>query len=209
MPQISIIMPQLGESIAEATVVQLLVKEGDRVEAGQDVLEVETNKATMNVSSPCPGRMQPWQVKLNESYPVGAVLGHLEATAEDVTRFGLDQPGEDLDRPEPTQELEPGPPSNGKRREVQPTVRGLPVPANAEGASYMSPRMKARMAELGLHAADLAGLPGSGSAGRVTIQDFEKFITNLEKHKLTKASSMRVAVADAMRRSWTRPLATV
>jgi pyruvate/2-oxoglutarate dehydrogenase complex dihydrolipoamide acyltransferase (E2) component len=69
--------------------------------------------------------------------------------------------------------------------------------------------MKARMLELGLHAADLAGLPGSGAAGRVTIQDFEKFIANLERHKLTQASTMRVAVADAMRRSWTRPLATV
>src|SRR6185312_5290148 len=50
---------------------------------------------------------------------------------------------------------------------------------------------------------------GSGAAGRVTIQDFEQFIANLEKHRLTSASSMRVAVADAMRRSWTRPLATV
>jgi pyruvate/2-oxoglutarate dehydrogenase complex dihydrolipoamide acyltransferase (E2) component len=69
--------------------------------------------------------------------------------------------------------------------------------------------MKARMTELGLHAADLAGLRGSGAAGRVTIQDFEQFIANLERHKLSQASTMRVAVADAMRRSWTRPLATV
>src|SRR5213082_588791 len=95
------------------------------------------------------------------------------------------------------------------RTGVQPTVRGLPVPANAAGASYMSPRLKARMLELGLHAADLAGLPGSGAGGRVTIQDFEKFIANIEQHSLSQASSMRVAVADAMRRSWTRPLATV
>ncbi len=92
---------------------------------------------------------------------------------------------------------------------VEPTVRGLPVPANATGASYMSPRMKARMAEMGLHAADLSGIAGSGAAGRLTIQDFEKFLLNLERHKLTSASSMRVAVADAMRRSWTRPIATV
>src|SRR5213078_2734824 len=63
--------------------------------------------------------------------------------------------------------------------------------------------------ELGLNAADLAGIAGSGGAGRVTIQDFEKFIENLEKSKLSQASSMRVAVADAMRRSWARPLATV
>jgi pyruvate/2-oxoglutarate dehydrogenase complex dihydrolipoamide acyltransferase (E2) component len=69
--------------------------------------------------------------------------------------------------------------------------------------------MKARMNELGLHAADLAGIAGSGAAGRVTIQDFEAFISNLEQSRLSTASSMRVAVADAMRRSWTRPLATV
>jgi pyruvate/2-oxoglutarate dehydrogenase complex dihydrolipoamide acyltransferase (E2) component len=69
--------------------------------------------------------------------------------------------------------------------------------------------MKARMNELGLHAVDLAGIAGSGAGGRVTIQDFEKFVANLEKSQLTVASSMRVAVADAMRRSWTRPLATV
>jgi pyruvate/2-oxoglutarate dehydrogenase complex dihydrolipoamide acyltransferase (E2) component len=88
-------------------------------------------------------------------------------------------------------------------------VRGLPVPVHAAGASYLSPRLKARMQELGLHAADLAGIAGSGAGGRVTIQDFEKYIANLERHKLTQASPMRVAVADAMRRSWTRPLATV
>jgi pyruvate/2-oxoglutarate dehydrogenase complex dihydrolipoamide acyltransferase (E2) component len=73
----------------------------------------------------------------------------------------------------------------------------------------MSPRMKARMHELGLHAADLAGLAGSGAGGRVTIQDLETFLANLERNKLSPASSMRVAVADAMRRSWSRPLATV
>jgi pyruvate/2-oxoglutarate dehydrogenase complex dihydrolipoamide acyltransferase (E2) component len=65
------------------------------------------------------------------------------------------------------------------------------------------------MNELGLHAADLAGIAGSGAAGRVTVEDFERFIANLEKHKITPASSMRVAVADAMRRSWTRPIAHV
>jgi pyruvate/2-oxoglutarate dehydrogenase complex dihydrolipoamide acyltransferase (E2) component len=69
--------------------------------------------------------------------------------------------------------------------------------------------MKARMNELGLHAADLAGVAGSGAGGRVTIEDLEKFLAELEKHTTSPASTMRVAVADAMRRSCTRPLATV
>jgi pyruvate/2-oxoglutarate dehydrogenase complex dihydrolipoamide acyltransferase (E2) component len=206
MPQIPIIMPQLGESIAEATVVTLLAKPGQHVQADQDVLEVETNKATMTVASPCAGRLQKLLVAINESYPVGAVLGYLEASPEEAERLGLDRPAP---APENGNEGNGAKAEVAQRRTVEPTVRGLPVPAHAAGASYMSPRMKARMDELGLHAADLAGLPGSGAGGRVTIQDFENFIARLEKSKLSAASSMRVAVADAMRRSWTRPLATV
>src|SRR5437868_3966675 len=211
MPSIPIIMPQLGESIAEATVVNLLVQVGDKVRTDQDIIEVETSKATMNVASPCPGRVEKFLVKLNESYPVGAVLGYLEATQADAARLGLDAPIAPRNGPEtePAADSSGQPQAEPALKTVQPTVRGLPVPANAAGASYMSPRMKARMAELGLHAADLAGIAGSGAAGRVTIQDFEKFIDHLEKNKLSQASTMRVAVADAMRRSWTRPLATV
>src|ERR1041385_8508775 len=203
-------MPQLGESIAEATVLHFLVKPGDHVETDQDILEVETSKATMNVTSPCPGTIEEVLGKPTEVCPGGAILGYVEATAEDASRLGLDTtaPQQNGETEEPADGTELAGESRSKRK-VQPTVRGLPVPANAAGASYMSPRMKARMMELGLHAADLAGLPGSGAAGRVTIQDFEKFISNLERHKLSQASTMRVAVADAMRRSWTRPLATV
>ncbi len=209
MPQIPIIMPQLGESIAEATVIRLLVNVGDQVEADQDVLEVETNKATMNVSTPGPGRVEKLLVEPDESYPVGAVLGYLEVSAADAERLGLDRPVEAAAKIGLTNDTDHVARPDGKKRGVQPTIRGLPVPVNATGASYISPRMKARMAELGLHAADLAGIAGSGAAGRLTIQDFEKFLANLEKNKLSQASSMRVAVADAMRRSWTRPLATV
>lgn len=211
MPQIPIIMPQLGESIAEATVVNMVVQPGDTVEADQDVLEVETNKAVMGVTSPSPGVVKEWLVDLQESYPVGAVLGYLDVSEEDAKRLGLDTQAEPAKAQEPEEEATPvaGRKSARKHQTVEPTVRGLPVPAHAAGATYMSPRMKARMAELGLHAADLAGVAGSGAAGRVTIEDFEKFLDLLEEHKLTPASTMRVAVADAMRRSWTRPLATV
>jgi pyruvate/2-oxoglutarate dehydrogenase complex dihydrolipoamide acyltransferase (E2) component len=206
MPAIPVIMPQLGESIAEATIVNYLVQPGDSVEADQDILEVETNKANMNVAAPCKGRLTSFTAALHESYPVGAVLGQIEVSAEEAARLGLS-----TSPPVTAAESTAGTGTSHAdgRRGVEPTVRGLPVPANAAGAGYMSPRMKARMNELGLHAADLAGIAGSGAAGRLTIEDLENYLKNLEKHRLAPASTMRVAVADAMRRSWTRPLATV
>jgi pyruvate/2-oxoglutarate dehydrogenase complex dihydrolipoamide acyltransferase (E2) component len=209
-------MPQLGESIAEATIVTITAAPGNEVDADQDVLEVETNKAVMSVTSPCRGVIQDWIAEVQQSYAVGAVLGYIEATPEEAKRLGLDSP-------EPVHVADESGASNGASSEtehrsaaataesktVKPTVRGLPVPAHAVGASYLSPRLRARMAELGLHAADLAGVAGSGAAGRVTIEDFEKFMSQLEQNKMSPASTMRVAVADAMRRSWARPIATV
>jgi pyruvate/2-oxoglutarate dehydrogenase complex dihydrolipoamide acyltransferase (E2) component len=203
MPKIPILMPQLGESIAEATIVRLPFAVGDEVEGDAEVLEVETNKATMGVTSPCRGRIAEWSVELSKSYPVGATLGWLEVTADDAKRFGLDQPS-----PAPEKNrVEAG--STDDFSSVEPLVRGLPVPARASAAGYLSPRMKARMNELGFRVSDLAGIAGSGAAGRVTIEDLEAYLRRLAEHKQTPASTMRVAVADAMRRSWTRPLASV
>ncbi|HEY3899311.1 MAG TPA: dihydrolipoamide acetyltransferase family protein [Chthoniobacter sp.] len=203
-------MPQLGESIAEATVVRLPFAVGDQVEGDAEIIEVETNKATMGVTAPCSGRVAELLVELQQSYPVGATLGWLEVSEDEAARLGLD-----VAAPAPPEAISGVAPASSApatpivRNIVEPTVRGLPVPAHAAGASYLSPRLKARMNELGMHAVDLAGIPGSGAAGRVTIEDFEKFMTKLDEHRLSQASTMRVAVADAMRRSWTRPLATV
>ena len=203
-------MPQLGESIAEATVIRLPFAVGDQVEGDAEIIEVETNKATMGVTAPCSGRVAELLVEVQQSYPVGATLGWLEVSEDEAARLGLD-----VAAPAPAESsTESGPASSTPsthttRATVEPTVRGLPVPAHAAGASYLSPRLKARMNDLGLHAADLAGIPGSGAAGRVTIEDFEKFIAKLDDHHMSQASTMRVAVADAMRRSWSRPLATV
>ncbi|MBP9901353.1 MAG: lipoyl domain-containing protein, partial [Verrucomicrobia bacterium] len=90
MPHVPIIMPQLGESIAEATIVSFLVQPGDTVEADQDIIEVETNKATMNVVAPARGRIEQFTVQLGGSYPVGGSLGRIEVTKDEATRLGLD-----------------------------------------------------------------------------------------------------------------------
>lgn len=199
-------MPQLGESIAEATIVRVFFKEGDAVHADADLIEVETNKAVMGVTAPCSGTLGQILAEAGQSYPVGAVLGYIEVSNEDARRLGLEEDDQSkIKRPAKKRVEKPAAPAA-----VEPTVKGgLPVPAHAGGASYLSPRMKARMAELGLRMADLSGIPGSGAGGRVTIEDLERFMAGIERNKTTPASPMRKAVADAMIRSWSRPLATV
>ena len=209
--RVPILMPQLGESIAEATVRDIKIEIGQQVTADEDLLEVETEKAMMEVTTPCPGKILEIIAEVDISYPVGATLGYLEATEEYAEKnlqieetFDSEEEQSNFAESNQIDSNEPN-----KSLSVTPTIEGLPVPAKASGAKYISPRLRARMEELGLNTADLAGIAGSGAGGRVTVEDFESFMHELETKKTSPASSMRIAVADSMRRSWSRPLATV
>ncbi|MEW6543070.1 MAG: dihydrolipoamide acetyltransferase family protein [Nitrospirota bacterium] len=85
-----IIMPQLGESIAEGTVVKWLIRPGGRVEKDQSLLEVETDKVSLEIPSPASGILTETLVKEGQTVPIGTVLARLdsEAPTEVVNRVG-------------------------------------------------------------------------------------------------------------------------
>jgi pyruvate/2-oxoglutarate dehydrogenase complex dihydrolipoamide acyltransferase (E2) component len=216
MPQVPIIMPQLGESIAEATIVDIKVKPGDEVVVDQEIIDVETNKAVMGVTTPCKGKIDKITVQLKETYPVGAVLGYVEASEQDAARFAKHAPSappqKEVAEEIPARADQEVAPVRGKKsaaRDGDGDRGDLPVPAITKGATFLSPRVRARMAELQLTTADLAGIMGTGAANRVTIKDLEGFLHKIENQTAQEASKIRVGVADAMRRSWTRPLSTI
>jgi pyruvate/2-oxoglutarate dehydrogenase complex dihydrolipoamide acyltransferase (E2) component len=220
MPSVPILMPQLGESIAEATILRIDVAVGTPVRADQEIIEVETNKAVMGVTTLCSGTVSEIRCQEGVSYSVGTLLGLLEVTEEEVARTGV----ETMEAMEAKRAIlpEPGSPraeanlhfgaqddSYEEAPAVVPNIKGLPVPTGTMGAHYISPRMRARMDDLGLREADISAIAGTGAGGRVTVEDLERFIEYIETWPSSQASPMRLAVADAMRRSWTRPLATV
>jgi len=219
MPIVPILMPQLGESIAEATVIRLDIKVGDEVKTDQEIIEVETNKATMGITTLCNGVVSEIRAVEGVSYSVGSLLGLLEVAEEEIARTGVDT----LETLEAKNHSQPQETKSGEENlhfaldgdsyeedpSIVPTVKGLPVPTGVMGAHYISPRMRARMNDMGLREADISAIAGTGAGGRVTVEDLERFLDYLESWPSAPASPMRLAVADAMRRSWTRPLATV
>lgn len=76
-----IIMPQLGESIAEGTIVKWLVPQGGRIEKDQPLLEVETDKVALEIPSPSTGTLTEVLVPEGEKVPVGTLLGRLDGEA--------------------------------------------------------------------------------------------------------------------------------
>jgi pyruvate/2-oxoglutarate dehydrogenase complex dihydrolipoamide acyltransferase (E2) component len=221
MPTVPILMPQLGESIAEATVIRLGISIGDAVRTDQEIIEVETNKAVMGVTTLCDGIVSEIRAQEGVSYSVGSLLGLLEVTEEEVVRTGVDTlEAQETKRSTASQSAHPAQAETNlhfaldddayeEAPAVVPSVKGLPVPTGTMGAHYISPRMRSRMDDLGIREADISAIAGTGAGGRVTVEDLEQFLDYLEAWPSTHASPMRLAVADAMRRSWTRPLATV
>ncbi len=226
MPEVPILMPQLGESIAEATIMHRLVAPGDVVTAEQEVFEVETNKAVMGVTCVCGGTVKSIAVSEGETVPVGSVLGIIEASEEEVERSGaqtLEQvqaAGTAVPAPSPTSagggdtegahfrtegEYRE---SSGGAAAAAAEGRGLPVPLGVRGAHYLSPRIRARMDELGITEADLGYISGTGAGGRITIDDFEHFLNYVDGWPSRKASPMRRSVSSSMQRTWRRPIAS-
>lgn len=213
-------MPQLGESIAEATIMQILVKPGDDVAADQEVMEVETNKAVMGVTTVCGGKVLSISVSEGETIAVGTVMGIIEATEEELERSGASALQGDA-APAAAPDESAARKSDGAhfrtegeyREKTAPTALsggrgGLPVPLGVRGAHYLSPRLRSRMDELCITEADMAYIVGTGAGGRVTINDFEKFLEYVDGWPSHQVSPMRRSVADSMQRTWRRPIAS-
>ncbi|UVT18002.1 MAG: 2-oxo acid dehydrogenase subunit E2 [Nitrospira sp.] len=85
-----IIMPQLGESIAEGTVIRWFVPVGGTIQKDESLLEVETEKVTLEIPSPATGRLNEITVHEGETVPVGTLLAHIDSLppSEVVNRVG-------------------------------------------------------------------------------------------------------------------------
>src|SRR5256885_6330512 len=168
MPQVPITMPQLGESMAEATIVSIKIKPGDKVSADQEIIEVETDKAVMGVTTPCAGEIAKIDAEVKGTYAVGAVLGYVEASEADAARFQkrAPQPTGDVAKEIPGRQEESakaaktqsGSGSHFQGGETAPpqvattpgggSGGGLPGAARRESAGYLLARGRAPILEL-------------------------------------------------------------
>ncbi|MCP9473404.1 MAG: 2-oxo acid dehydrogenase subunit E2 [Nitrospira sp.] len=169
-----IIMPQLGESIAEGTVVKWLVPAGGIVERDQPLLEVETEKVALEIPSPAAGRLSEILVKEGETVPVGTVLGRIDGVpVSDV----INRVGGVVVRP-----MGPVAEKGGKGRATT-GEEGTRSEGSAEGMEevHLSPAVRHLAKQ---HGVDLSQVKGTGAGGRITKKDVEDFIA----HRHTEAA---------------------
>lgn len=156
----SFILPDLGEGVHEAEIVAVLVAPGDVVKEDQPILEVETDKATVEIPSPYAGVVTGVNVKVGDIATVGQALVTFADTGEVPEETAPPQP------PAPTASPAPG---------ATPRAEG-PVPA--------TPATRRLARELGV---DLRQVPPSGPGGRVTSEDVRAYAARAEAPAPTPA----------------------
>ena len=141
-----IIMPQLGESTAEGTILKWLVATGAHVEKDQALLEVETDKVALEIPSPESGSLMEILIQEGETVPVGTPIARLAVESSNVA-------------PQPT--------SNGQKDSEK------IIPPDSDPHLHLSPAVKHLAKE---HGVDLSTIQGTGGEGRITIRDIRALI---------------------------------
>lgn len=180
---IPILMPQAGQTMEEGTIIAWKVKQGDWIKAGQVILEIETDKATMEVEATDSGRLARILAQPGQVVPVKTPIAYLADTDADLEAFlassGTDAPVE----------VKQGVPQTAAQGTPGPQTIPTPPSEPAERPKA-SPAARRIAKELGI---DLANMPpGSGPGGRILSTDLQGIKTPQRPAGLSR---MRLAIA--------------
>jgi 2-oxoglutarate dehydrogenase E2 component (dihydrolipoamide succinyltransferase) len=166
MAQVEMKMPKMGESVAEATIIKWLKKEGDSVEADESVLEIATDKVDSEVPSSVAGTISQLMFKEGDVVQVGSVIAMINTGGEAVSS----QPSTVVSQPsvvvsQPAAVITP----------TTPPTTHHSQPTSTEGRFY-SPLVRTIAQQENISQSELDTIPGTGAEGRVTKKDVLLFM---------------------------------
>src|SRR5690606_16859642 len=191
-----VLMPQMGESVAEGTIVRWMKRVGDAVDKDEPLFEISTDKVDAEIPSPAAGVIKEIRVTEGETVPVHTVVAVID---------GADaQPHVSSPSPAPARKAEPaasvvaanGAPAAAPRPEPAPAVAPQQRTAGRTSVGFVSPVVR-RMAEV--HDIDLTQVQGTGAGGRITKKDVDGFLAAGSKPAATTAARALYKPGDNVR----------
>jgi len=183
---IDVNLPELGENIASADILKILVKKGDTISKDQGILEIETDKATIEVPSPLSGKIVEVLVKEGKKAKVGETIIKVETTGE------VQEPQKKTEKIGTKKEPVPTPQQKTETTQVsiprpedksvntgdnQPPIMSNPAPA--------APSTRRLARELGV---DIRKVHGSGPGGRISFDDVKAYVKSLNEGRVSQGA---------------------
>jgi len=179
MAQFELVMPKMGESIMEATILKWNKKPGDAVEQDETVLEIATDKVDSEVPSPVKGFLVKTMFNENDVVPIGQIIAILDTEAASPTASSS------VAASEPVAQV------STQAMNVAPVAIKTTESAPSTSNKFYSPLVKTIADKEQITISELDALPGSGANGRVTKHDILAFVAT--KSNASTAASTPVA----------------
>ncbi|MCB0526157.1 MAG: 2-oxo acid dehydrogenase subunit E2 [Lewinellaceae bacterium] len=198
MARVELVMPKMGESIMEATILKWRKNPGDSVELDEPVLDIATDKVDSEVPSPVAGKIVEVLFKENDVVPINTAIAIIETEGSD------DQPAASPATPEKATATSTAAAnadkSNGTQQAASvpyvpsPTSEKQAAPVSTSGRFY-SPLVRTIAKTENIGQAELDTVPGTGQDGRVTKKDMLAYVANRGKNGATTAPAAPAQVS--------------
>jgi 2-oxoglutarate dehydrogenase E2 component (dihydrolipoamide succinyltransferase) len=192
MANFDLIMPKMGESVAEATIIKWTKNEGDKIKVDETVLEIATDKVDSEIPSPFEGTLIKRLFKEGDVVQVGAVIGVISS---DANATASSSPATPAPESKPAAEAKSTPASVSTSAASDNNYK--------ESSKFYSPLVKSIAKEEGISLAELDSIVGTGQEGRVTKADI---LAYLPKRGTTSAAAV---TASAPAKSESKPAAGI
>ncbi|MFL5506650.1 MAG: 2-oxoglutarate dehydrogenase, E2 component, dihydrolipoamide succinyltransferase [Gemmatimonadales bacterium] len=186
MARVDVIMPQMGESIAEGTISRWMKKAGDAVKRDEPIFEISTDKVDAEIPAPTAGVLAEILVQEGTTVAINTIVARIEtdasaaaaAPAPSAPAPAASAPA--APAPAPAAPPSPAPPKPAAAAPAPAPAPAAP-PASGDGSESMEERLRRRSTPLvrkmvAEHGIDLGAIPGSGMAGRVTKNDVLSYL---------------------------------
>ncbi len=171
MSQIDILLPKMGESVAEATITKWLKNEGDRVEADEPIVEIATDKVDSEVPAPEAGILIKRLVNEGDVVKVGQAIAQIGA--EGSAPAAPAAPAASAPAPAPAPAAAQ---ANGRPAALAASAPGGPVERIGPSGKFYSPLVRNIAQSEGVTMEELERIPGTGQGGRLTKKDLLNYL---------------------------------
>lgn len=175
-----VVMPQMGESIAEGTITKWLKKVGERVERDEPLFEISTDKVDAEIPSPAAGTLTEIRFKEGDTVEVNTVVAVLDGDGSGPSPKSPPEKAAPVEPPPPPAETKPAAPPPPPPVETKPAP-AAPAPSASSAATTAEDLRRTKSSPLVRkiaqeHGVDISQLEGTGLSGRVTKNDILSFI---------------------------------
>lgn len=187
MAEIEILLPKMGESVAEATIIKWLKEEGESVEMDEPIVEIATDKVDSEVPAPEDGVLVKQLCADGDVVQVGQAIATFSTEGGATVETGNGASTADS-ASTPSTKAEPSPePSTPAPVAAAAVATGAPISKNGPSGKFYSPLVRSMAKAEGISMAELEAIGGSGRDGRVTKKDLLAYLPNKGKTAPTPA----------------------